>query len=331
MIRIRFSTPWNHIDFNRHVPKEAVQGKYRYDFEGGGGAYDYWIVWGGIKGIVEEILCPPQNIIYITDEVHEQRFFNQHFLDQFAAIITCRTDLTHKKIVPSHELNTWMLDKDYDWLSTQQDIPKTKNLSVISSDQTWLPGHKLRYAFVNKLIGHFKDRLDVYGKGFNPVKDKYDALRDYKYSIAIENSVIPGYFTEKISDCYLSHTLPVYFGCPDIGKYFDSKTLCLINPSDFGGSVRIIEELLEQDPYDSVLPDIILQKGRYLRNYQVFQKIPEILDTQFSATGKKVRCRIKAEKTFEAGARLNSWLRRIQQAIQLPEEKRIAIRFGGRN
>ena len=26
----------------------------------------------------------------------------------------------------------------------------------------------------------------------------------------------PGYFTEKISECYLTHTLPIYFGCPNI-------------------------------------------------------------------------------------------------------------------
>jgi hypothetical protein len=327
MIKIRLSSPWTHIDFNQHVPSSPVFGSYQYDFEPGRGEYDYWIIWGGIKGTSEEVICPPQNIIYLTDEVHDQRYFNQRFLDQFAAIVTCRTDLNHRHIVPTHELNTWMIDQDYDFVSAPHLIPKSKKISVVCSDQTWLPGHKLRFALVNKLIGHFKDRLDVYGKGFNPVKDKYDALRDYKYSIAIENSVIPGYFTEKLTDCFLSHTLPVYFGCPDIGNYFDLNAMCLIDPTDFYGSVRKIEELLEKDPYESLLTEIINQKNRYLDTYHIFHKLPRILTEQFPIQQKKQLCSIKAESTFQQGARLNYWLHRFQQLIHLPEKRRFSILF----
>mmetsp|Transcript_3280 Transcript_3280/g.6506 ORF Transcript_3280/g.6506 Transcript_3280/m.6506 type:complete len:447 (-) Transcript_3280:263-1603(-) len=46
-------------------------------------------------------------------------------------------------------------------------------------------------------------------------------LFDVQFHIAIENIVQDDYFTEKILDCFLTCTVPVYVGCPNIGKYFD--------------------------------------------------------------------------------------------------------------
>ena len=326
MIKIKVSTPWSHIDFKTRLP-QSVNPNYRFYFDDEEEEFDFWIVWGGIKGIKEKVICPIENIIYLTDEVHEQRHFNQHFINQFSSIITCRTDLKHQNIIPTHELNTWMLDRSYDFLSSSNDIIKEKSISVVCSDQTWLVGHKRRYAFVNKLIGHFKDRLDVYGKGFNPIKDKYDALAPYKYSIAIENSSIPGYFTEKIADCYLCHTMPIYAGCPDIEKYFDPQSMLLINTDDFLDSVKKIEALIEEDPYQKLLPLITLQKNTYLELYHIFQKIPTILENYFTTNHKKKLQVIKAESTFKPGARMNYYFEKIQQVLHFPKKYRFQIYF----
>jgi hypothetical protein len=220
-----------------------------------------------------------------------------------------------------------MIDRSYDFLSSSNDIIKEKSISVVCSDQTWLVGHKRRYAFVNKLIGHFKDRLDVYGKGFNPIKDKYDALAPYKYSIAIENSSIPGYFTEKIADCYLCHTMPIYAGCPDIEKYFDPQSMLLINTDNFLDSVQKIESLIEEDPYQKLLPLITLQKNTYLELYHIFQKIPTILERYFTTNHKKHSQVIKAESTFKPGARMNYYFEKIQQVLHFPKKYRFQIYF----
>lgn len=50
--------------------------------------------------------------------------------------------------------------------------------------------------------------------------NKKDGLLDYKFSIAIENCVESGYFTEKLTDCILTDTTPIYFGCPNIDNFF---------------------------------------------------------------------------------------------------------------
>lgn len=308
---VKVSTPWTHIDFNTRVSNLHTASKYTFDFSDTCRSCDFWIVWGGIKTERETVECPPQNVIYLTDEVHEGRFFNKNFLDQFAAIITCRTDIDHQSVIASHELNTWMVDKDFDSLYTNDTIPKTKVLSVVCSDQTWLPGHKLRYAFVNKLIGHFKDKLDVFGRGFNPITDKYDALAPYKYSIAIENAAMPGYFTEKITDCYLTHTFPIYYGCPDIDTYFDPASFLLIEPLNYKESILKIEQLIEVDTFQKVLPLLQLEKRKYLNEYHIFNRLEWILENQFAILPPRQAVCIKGERYFQRGYPINNLLNKI--------------------
>lgn len=44
------------------------------------------------------------------------------------------------------------------------------------------------------------------------VADKEQFLRRYKFNLAIENSRLPGYVTEKLPDALAAHTVPIYWG-----------------------------------------------------------------------------------------------------------------------
>ena len=43
------------------------------------------------------------------------------------------------------------------------------------------------------------------------------------FSIAIENASCKTYFTEKLLDCFATGTIPVYYGAPNIGDYFNKN------------------------------------------------------------------------------------------------------------
>jgi hypothetical protein len=99
-------------------------------------------------------------------------------------------------------------------------------------------------------IKYFSDYgLDLYGRGWDTqikfsalfkqyidksfrgsVDDKYKTLSKYKFAICYENSAYPGWVTEKIFDCFLVGTVPIYLGAPDIGEYVPKE--CFI---DFSG------------------------------------------------------------------------------------------------
>ena len=81
---------------------------------------------------------------------------------------------------------------------------------MIVSSKAFLPGHK-RIKLLEKLVNHFKTKIDFYGFGFNPILNKKNAIDPYIFSIGIENSSLSNYWTEKnfryISRIYLSYLL----------------------------------------------------------------------------------------------------------------------------
>jgi hypothetical protein len=72
----------------------------------------------------------------------------------------------------------------------------------------------------------------LYGRGINPIQDKWDVLSESKYAIAYENFQSDHCWTEKIADCFLSYTMPLYFGCDKIGSFFPENSFIQIDPKD---------------------------------------------------------------------------------------------------
>lgn len=52
------------------------------------------------------------------------------------------------------------------------------------------------------------------------------------FSISMENSVEINYFSEKIIDCFHCKTVPIYYGCPNIGDYFNMDGIITVNTID---------------------------------------------------------------------------------------------------
>ena len=96
--------------------------------------------------------------------------------------------------------------------------PKSRDVSMIYSAKTSTPGQRLRHELARGLKG-----VDLFGRGIAPIERKEDGLRDYRYSVVVENGRIRNYFTEKIVDCLAVGTVPIYWGCPNIGDFFDER------------------------------------------------------------------------------------------------------------
>lgn len=99
---------------------------------------------------------------------------------------------------------------------------KTKNVSIITSNKSSTPMHIFRTECV-KFISENNLPVDIFGVGFNEIRGKIDGLRDYKYSITIENGEMENYFTEKLLDVFLTGAIPIYRGCPNVAEYFNPK------------------------------------------------------------------------------------------------------------
>ncbi len=102
------------------------------------------------------------------------------------------------------------------------DVTKARMTSLIASNKRSQEGHVLRHAIVD-WAGDAKVDLDVMGRGYKPFGAKAEGLAPYRYSVVIENVREVNYFTEKLVDAVLCQTVPIYWGCPNVGDFFDTS------------------------------------------------------------------------------------------------------------
>lgn len=156
--------------------------------------------------------------------------------------------LTHSKLLLDKGENYKFCPTGGCWIKPedQKVYEKTKLISIIASAKRMTHGHMLRHQSIQR----FKDNLDVYGRGYNPVDYKLTALKDYAFSLTIENTKKDFYFTEKLMDCFMSGTVPIYWGCPSINKFFNTDGMIIFDTID---DLYNILNNLSLDKYNTML------------------------------------------------------------------------------
>lgn len=103
--------------------------------------------------------------------------------------------------------------------------PKSKLVSMIVSWKTEAAGHKLRHQIIQELRGDpCWLKVDVLGSGYGDHVRKYDALRDYAYTIVVEGERCDYFVGEKSVDAYSVGTVPIYWGCQNYQRMeFDKR------------------------------------------------------------------------------------------------------------
>lgn len=278
---------------------------------------DYWVVFDHLPK-KESVKCPKENLIFITGEPSSIKEYNEKFLSQFSKIITSQRSIKHpgaRYMAPGH---TWFSKKSYDELSKNNNVEKSKLISLVVSNKSDTPGHQKRLEFCLNLKKHFGDKIDIFGRGINEFEDKWNVLAPYKYSIAIENSVEQDYMTEKIGDCFMSLTFPFYYGCPNIDKYYSKDSYELIDINDFGKSCATIEEIInKENHYQQHLKSLIESKDKYLNQYSLIPLITNFIKNEYkevvNLTAKKVI--ISPEKEFRRKSFIINTIKNIIKKI----------------
>jgi hypothetical protein len=68
----------------------------------------------------------------------------------------------------------------------------------------------------------FSDWIDLYGFGTTrPLVSKLLGLKPYAFQVVIESERLDYWFTEKLIDCFATGTVPIYWGPPSIGRFFN--------------------------------------------------------------------------------------------------------------
>jgi hypothetical protein len=179
------------------------------------------------------------------------------FSDRFNLIMTCDESLLD---LPNARLfvggSSWV----YPW----QPESKEFSVSFLCTNNSFLPGYLIRHQ-----LWHYQNHVSIpkkfWSSRWRPVDnnrlipERSDGLNEKvalfysMFSVCPENTTQKNYFTEKILDCFVTKTVPVYWGCPNIGDYFDTRGIIQIN-----GIEDLITKLnnLTPETYQEMLPYI---------------------------------------------------------------------------
>lgn len=100
------------------------------------------------------------------------------------------------------------------------------------------------------------DRVMLYGpiSGKLDPRSKYQILRDFNFTLCFENSIFPGYYTEKVLQAWVAGTVPLYFSDKNVAIDFNPKSF--INRGDFSKLDDFVNEVRSVYDDDRRLSDI---------------------------------------------------------------------------
>lgn len=103
------------------------------------------------------------------------------------------------------------------------------------------PGWHDLSALPAKLIGNLKANIDLIYRG--KAKSKQSTIANYKFTLCLENGRYNSYITEKIIDCFVCGTIPLYLGAPDINAYIPSD--CYVDLAKFESHDELYQYITE--------------------------------------------------------------------------------------
>ncbi len=230
---------------------------------------DYVIVLNRVPEDTE-VFCPPENIWAVMQEppVKEYKWL-QNGYDGFSRIITPDMKLAGPRIMHDSLALPWHVNKSYDELaSLKRPENKLGNISWVTSNAKERLGHQQRMKFLNALQGLID--FDLFGRGFNSIEDKLTGIYPYKYTLAVENYSGKYYWTEKISDCFLSWSMPIYYGCTNINAYFPKESYISIDIAKPKEAADIIKQAVNDRLWEKNLDAIEQSRNLILQKYQFF-------------------------------------------------------------
>lgn len=225
---------------------------------------DFWIVVANGRP-VDYMQCSPQNTMLIVHEPLEKKVYPLRYYRQFQWLIDSHDQSQHPRLTLDAPGLCWHAGLDqrnnaytfgYDHLVSVRMPEKHNRISVVCSNNRFTPGQCLRLDFLAEAKRQLGDQIVHFGRGFTPVAEKMQAILPYRFHLALENCQYPNYWSEKISDAYLSWAFPMYVGCPNLEQFIPAESFLRIDPAKPEESIRTLRAMLDtpvsQHEFDAV-------------------------------------------------------------------------------
>lgn len=170
----------------------------------------------------------------------------------------------------------WLIPESYLYGENEfTEREKSKFCSIVYGSP-----HQSRIDAVKNISNNYK-QVEVFGKA-NPncnLPDgenyKMDLISNYKFSLCYENSVTPGYHTEKLLHGKIAGNIPIYYGDKTVSKDFNSDSFinaCGMTDDELVETIRKIDS--DNELYIEIRKQNLFRKKINLNEiYSIFQTI----------------------------------------------------------
>jgi hypothetical protein len=255
------------------------------------GGYDWLVVYSAWPDMPLVTSVPLHRRIFVAGEPESFHRYQPRFLEQFGTVITTQSNTKHPGAILMQPGINWFAgvkfvdgierfraELDFSSLEIQSPV-KTKLCSVICSNNAVTSGHRQRIKFVEQLKEEFGDQIDYFGRGSRTMADKDEALAEYRFHIALENSIHHNYWTEKLADPFLRDCFPIYSGCTNVAEYFPKGSYVRIDIDRPREAFKIIQEVLRSD-FDQKSMEVRREaKRRVMYEYNIFSELEKLYPT----------------------------------------------------
>lgn len=179
--------------------------------------------------------------------------------------------------------------------------PKSATISTVcSSKQQKHTLHKQRYDFTFWLKQKLPE-IDIFGHGVRFIQNKYEAVEPYRYHLAIENYVGTHHWTEKLADPFLSGTVPIYYGCPNIDQDFPEESYIAIDIHNREAAYDVIKTCIS-DPrdYTNRIEALREAQHRVLNKYNLLAMLDQIIPEHYVSARKPTGRRLYNRKQMRS-------------------------------
>jgi hypothetical protein len=165
---------------------------------------------------------------------------------------------------------------------------KTKKINIIVSalnNKMYGNTYNHRIAFVETIIKQ-KLPIEIYGRLWRPngewlkgpFEKKLDVIKDFEFSVGIENSCEKNYISEKFFDSFMTNTVPIYYGCPNVTEIYDEDSFIAVDITNPDKYIPLLEDILAKRSYMDYLDKLIAMKKKYLRENNLYTVITKYIN-----------------------------------------------------
>lgn len=181
--------------------------------------------------------------------------------------------LTHNEFLLNNCTNSILFPFGTTWIKNYEFPEKMFSVSILVGGKLMAQGHHLRHQIwfkENKITkiptnffisGNYSGELYNYNN--NPtLGNNKNPLFDSQFHICIENTKRNNWFTEKLIDCLLTKTIPIYWGCPNIGNWFNLNGFIIVdNVNDIINACNLLTEKTYQEKIQFIEENYEKAKG----------------------------------------------------------------------